>query len=177
MGRNVKTLSKCDLWGVDLLILVTLGTQANSFERLLREIQVLIDEHVINEEVIVQAGTTEFQSKDMKIFDFIPIDQFNDLIKSCNLLITHGGVGSIITGLNNEKKVIAVPRYKKYGEHVNDHQLEIIENFNDKQFIIGIHEVNELKEAIEKSKTFKPKKYQSNKENMINLVASLIEKL
>jgi len=162
---------------VDLLILITLGTQANSFERLLQEVQNLIHEGYITEKVIVQAGTTKFHSDCMEIFDFIPIEKFNDLIKSCNLLITHGGVGSIISGLNNKKKVIAVPRYKKYGEHVNDHQLEIVENFNDKQFILGIRELSELKDAIEKSKTFQPKQYHSNRQNMIALVESYIDKM
>ena len=59
-------------------------------------------------------------------------------INDCNILITHGGVGSIISGLKKDKKVIAVPRLEKYKEHVNDHQLQIIENFNNKKYIIGI---------------------------------------
>ena len=67
----------------------------------------------------------------MKIFDLIPMDEFDEMIKKCDLLITHGGVGSIITGLKNNKKVIAAARLSKYNEHVNDHQLQIIDNFSN----------------------------------------------
>ena len=63
----------------------------------------------------------------MEIFDLLDRDKFSELISQCDILITHGGVGSILTGLNNNKKVIAAPRLKKYNEHQNDHQLEIIE--------------------------------------------------
>ena len=76
----------------------------------------------IKEKVVVQAGCTKYESKNMEIFDLIPMEKFDDLIKSCDLLITHGGVGSIITGLKNNKKVIAAARLEKYKEHTNDHQ-------------------------------------------------------
>ena len=46
------------------------------------------------------------------------------------------------------KKVIAVPRYHKYGEHVNDHQLQIVQTFDGQGFIKGIKDVCELKEVI-----------------------------
>ena len=51
------------------MILVLLGTQNNSFKRLLEAIQHNIDKKVITDEVIVQAGFTKFESKDMKIFN------------------------------------------------------------------------------------------------------------
>ena len=89
------------MWGMDLLILVTLGTNDKSFVRLIKKIEDLIIKGKIDQEVIIQSGYTKYQSEYMKIFDLIPIDKFNELIKSCDLLITHGGVGSIISGLNN----------------------------------------------------------------------------
>ena len=102
------------------MILVTLGTQDKSFERLLKAVQKAIDEGYIKEKVVVQAGYTEFTSKDMEIFDFIPRDRFDELIEKCDILITHAGVGSILTGLNNGKKVIAAARLSEYKEHIND---------------------------------------------------------
>ena len=66
---------------MDLLILVTLGTQDKKFTRLLEAIQKQIDNKNINDKVIVQAGCTcDFKSNDMEIFDLIPMDEFNDLI-------------------------------------------------------------------------------------------------
>ena len=113
------------------MILVLLGTQNNSFHRLLEEIQKNIDNGNITEEVVVQKGYTKFESENMKIYNQLPINEIEKLIEKADLVITHGGVGSIVTSIEKGKKVIAVPRLKKYKEHVNDHQLDIIKSFNE----------------------------------------------
>ena len=90
------------------MILVTLGTQDKQFYRLLEAVQKQIDNGRIKEKVVVQAGcSSNFDSKDMEIFDLIPMDEFDKLISECDILITHGGVGSIITGVKNNKKAVA----------------------------------------------------------------------
>ncbi len=157
------------------MILVTLGTQDKSFKRLLDEIQKLIDKKVIEDKVIVQAGFTKYQSKDMEIFDLIDRDKFNSLMKECDLLITHGGVGSILTGLKNGKKIIACPRLEKYNEHINDHQKQIIEKFSKDKYIIGISDPKELEDAFKEIKTFKNKNYVSNTHNMVKLISNFID--
>ena len=157
------------------MILVLLGTQDNSFERLLKQIENCIDSKVIKEEVIVQAGNTKYISNKMQILDFISGEELASLIQKANFIITHGGVGSIIGALKANKKVIAVPRKHKYKEHVNDHQTQIVENFNKEGYIIGIDDVEDLKVAIEKVKNFEPKKYTSNTENFIKIIENYIE--
>ena len=157
------------------MILVLLGTQNNSFHRLLEEIQRNIENGNIKEEVIAQKGYTKFKSDKMKIFDEISQDELNNLIKRANLIITHGGVGSIINAITNEKKVIAVPRLKKYKEHVNDHQLDIVQSFNDMGYIIGINSVDELEKALKNAKEFTPKKYLQNTGKIINIIEDYID--
>ncbi len=157
------------------MILVTLGTQDKPFIRLLKEIQECINKGIINEKVIVQAGCTRFESTDMEIFDLIPMEEFDKLIEQCNILITHGGVGSIITGLKKDKKVIAVPRKSEYGEHVNNHQIQIIENFDKAGYIIGALEPKDIEKALQRINHFTPNQYTSNSKNMIKLVESLID--
>ena len=157
------------------MIFVMLGTQNNSFHRLLEEVQKNIDNGNINEEVVVQKGYTKFESKDMTLFDEISQDKFNKLIDKADLIITHWGVGSIITSITKGKKVIAVPRLQKYGEHVNDHQLDIIESFNEKGYIIGLHDVSELGNALKKIKNFKPQKYVKNTGNIISIIENFID--
>ncbi len=159
------------------MILVMLGTQNNSFHRLLEEIDKLINNGVIKEKVIVQAGYTKYKSKNMEIFSLISQDELEKYQIQANLIITHGGVGSIIGSLKLGKKVIAVPRLHKYGEHVNDHQKQIIENFSENGYIIGIEDVSELEKAIEKVKTFEPKKYIANNEKMLSIIENFIDNL
>ena len=157
------------------MILVTLGTQDKSFKRLLEAVEKQIDKGTIKDKVVVQAGLTKYQSDKMEIFDFIPVSKFDDLIKSCDILITHAGVGSIITGLKNNKKVIAAARLKKYKEHTNDHQLQIVDNFAKSGYIIPLDNFDELDKALAKVKKIKPKAYESNTKNFVKLIKDYID--
>ena len=159
------------------MILVTLGTQNNNFVRLLEEIENLIKENVITEEVIVQAGYTKYETDKMKILHLIPKDELEKLIKDASFVITHGGVGSITLSLKLDKKVIAIPRKHKYNEHVNDHQEEIVNLFNQKKYLIGINDVNELENAIKNIETFEPEKFVSNNGKIITLIENYIDSI
>ena len=157
------------------MIFVTLGTQDKEFPRLIEEIDRLIENKTIKEEVIVQAGCTKYESKNLKILDLISHDEFEKLVSECSLLITHGGVGSILTGIKRGKIVIAVPRLKKYKEHESDHQIQIINEFNKKGYIIGLKGVEDLESALKKAKVFKPNEFQSNNSIFINKIEDYIE--
>lgn len=157
------------------MILVTLGTQDKQFKRLLDAVEEQINLKNIKDKVIVQAGHTKYESKNMEIFDLIDRQKFSELIDSCDLLITHGGVGSIINGLQHNKKVIVAPRLAKYDEHMNDHQLQITANFTKAGYIIPLYENDDLKEVLNKAKTFKPKQFKSNTNNMIKIIENFID--
>lgn len=157
------------------MILITLGTQDKQFTRLLDVVQEQIDKGNIKDRVVVQAGYTKYDSKDMEIFDLIDRDKFSDLISKCDILITHGGVGSIITGLQNNKKVIVAPRLAKYDEHMNDHQIQITDNFSKVGYILPLYENDDLGKILEEAKTFKPKRFRSNTKNMIKLISNYID--
>ena len=157
------------------MILITLGTQDKSFTRILEKVEELIEKKVIKEEVIVQAGYTEYQSKNMKIFDYVSKEELEKYIEKASFIITHAGVGTIFDCLKKNKKIIAVPRLSKYKEHNNDHQLQIVEEFSKEGFILPVYEMNELEDALKKIKTFKPSKYESNNQNMVKLISDYID--
>lgn len=158
------------------MILVLLGTQNNSFCRLLEKIEKLLQNKKIEEQVIVQAGYTKFQSNNMKILDFITKEELEELLEKADIVITHGGVGSILLAITKNKKAIAVPRLNKYQEHVNDHQKEIVELFHKKGYIIGLQEVEELEQAIQQIEEFKPQKYEPDNHKMLKTIEDFIEK-
>jgi len=157
------------------MIYVTLGTQDKSFERILKAIQKEIDNGTIKEKVVVQAGHTKFESKEMEIFDLVSLKEFNKYMDECDLLITHAGVGSIVDGIKRNKKVIAVPRLKKYNEHTNDHQLQIVKTFGDAGYIYPFYEKDDLHQILKKIEKFKPKKYVSNNANFIKTIEEHID--
>lgn len=153
------------------MILVTLGTQKEQFTRLLD----YIEKSNIKDEIIVQAGHTKYKSKKMKIFDFIPYEKMNEYIDNADLIITHSGTGSVLMPLKKGKKVIACARLQKYGEHVDDHQLQLIEIFRDEGYILEINEFKKLDDVINDIDKFKPKKYVSNTENFISKLKEVID--
>lgn len=156
------------------MIFVTLGTQDKDFSRLLKAIDREIEKGTIKEKVIVQAGHTKYESKNMEIFDLIPTDEFNEIIEKCDLLITHGGVGNILSAIKRGKPVIAAARLKKFKEHTNDHQKQIIGEFTKQGYILELKDFGKLGKMIEKAKTFKAKKFKSNTKNFIKLLEDYI---
>ena len=159
------------------MILVLLGTQHNEFKRLLEKIEYCIDYNIINEEVIVQAGITKYKTNKIKIFDFISKDELEKYVDDANFVITHGGVGSITIGLEKNKKVIAVPRLHEFNEHVNNHQKQIVEHFNNKKYLIGINDLEELPDALTKIKNFIPKKYVNSSDRIVEIIDNYIKSL
>lgn len=157
------------------MVLVLLGTQNNSFYRLLEEIDKLIDKNIINEKVIVQAGYTKYETANMEILDLLPKDELEKYQEKADYIITHGGVGSIISSIKKGKKVIAIPRKHEYEEHVNNHQEEIVKLFNQKGYILGINDVSELEKAIKELRNFVPKKYKQDNKKMLDIISNFIE--
>lgn len=154
------------------MILVTLGTQDQKFYRLLDYIEM---SH-INDRIVVQAGgSNDYKSKKMAIFKFIDYDEMNKLIDEADVIITHGGTGSILTPLKKGKKVIACARLEKYQEHINDHQKEIVTLFKNEGYILELNEENKLDDLMKEMKKFKVKKYVSNTDNFITGLKKLID--
>ena len=140
------------------MIFVTLGTQDKHFPRLLEAVEKLD----IDEKIIAQTGSTDFKSNKME---------------EARIVITHAGVGTIIYGLSIDKTMIVAARLKKYGEHVNDHQLQILDTFSKDGYIIPLREFSELKNKIIEAEKFKPKKFISNNKNFVKLLDNEITKL
>lgn len=159
------------------MIFVVLGTQDKSFERLLKALDKQIKNQKIKQKVIVQAGHTKYSSDNMEIIDFIPMNEFNNYIKKSDLIITHGGVGTILDSLKQNKKIIAVARLKEYREHENNHQLEIIEQFEREGYILSCSNLDQLSKKIKDIEKFKPKKYVGNNQRMIKIITDFIEKI
>ncbi|MFC4872883.1 PssE/Cps14G family polysaccharide biosynthesis glycosyltransferase [Negadavirga shengliensis] len=150
------------------MILVLLGTFPTQFPRPLREIDKLCREGYIQEDVIVQSGFTEFQSDHLIFRPFIPPEELIKLYQEARIVISHAGSGSLLKGLKIGKKVIAIPRLSKYGEVVDDHQTEILAEFEKENFLLGWNESDDLRDLLEKVETFNPAKFQSKKQAIID---------
>ncbi len=160
------------------MVFVTLGTQDKDFSRLLKAIDAEIEKGIIKEKVVVQAGYMygKYESKNMEMFDLVDRDKFAEMMAECSYLITHGGVGSILTGIKASKKVIVCPRLSKYNEHMNDHQVQIVDEFSKAGYILAYNEGDDLGEIINHINDFIPKKFVSNTHNIITIIEDFIDK-
>ncbi len=158
------------------MIFVTVGSQKFQFNRLLKKIDELIEKKAIKEKVYAQIGTSDYKPSNYEYTDFMTQDEFNKKIDECNLLITHAGTGVIVNAVKKGKKVIATPRLAKYGEHVDDHQIQLIQQFDELNFIEPCYELNDLEIKLKEVQKKEYKKYVSNTDTIIESIIDFIEK-
>lgn len=139
------------------MIFVTVGTQKFQLNRLLKDLENLITKDLINENIYAQTGYSSFIPKHFRSVNFLSQHDFHKQIMQCDILITHGGVGSIHNGLRLNKKVIVYPRLSKYKEHVDDHQLEIAKKYFELGYVLYATNLDELRLAIKEAKNFSSK--------------------
>ena len=139
------------------MIFVSVGTHSQQFDRLLGEVDSLIERGLIKEKVFAQIGHSKYKPKKYKYKKFLSLEEFDKMVEKSSLFITHAGEGNIGTGLQKEKKMVVVARRKHFGEHTNDHQLELAKAIRcEKQAIVC--EVSEIGEALKKVNNLKLKK-------------------
>lgn len=139
------------------MIFATLGTQPLAFSRFLKEIDSLIEVGHISEKVIVQTGYTKYKSEKFEGHDFFSEEEFSKHIRNASVIITHAGYGSLFNAIKAGKKIIAVARLKKYGEMVDDHQLELVHKLVEEGYIIN--GTDSLVFAWKQLEDFIPRKY------------------
>ena len=157
------------------MIFVTLGSQKFQFNRLLKEIDRLIESGSIKEKVFAQTGYSDYEPKYYEYKKFLDREDFSSIMESCDKVITHGGTGAIIGAIKKGKTVIAVPRLSMFGEHVDDHQLQIIKQFKEMNFSVGINEICELEKYLVDIDKLEFDSYISNTQNIINEIDKYIE--
>jgi len=159
------------------MIFVTLGSQKFQFNRLLVKVDELIQNGGIIEEVFAQRGASDYIPQNYKFKDYLNRDEFEEYISKSDMVITHGGTGVIIRAVKEKKKVIAVPRLAKYGEHVDDHQLQLIEQFANMNLICPCTNIEYLGKAIAEAKINSYKTYTSNTDRIIQSIDEYLSQI
>lgn len=149
------------------MICVITGSQKFQFNRLLIAIDQLVRDHVITEEVFAQIGYSNYHPQYYKFSKFLNKKEFDVMIENSNIVICHGGTGAIITAIKKNKKVIAIPRESKYGEHVDNHQLQIVQEFNNLNLIVSCTDLSDMGKLICDLRNKNLDSYQSNTSRII----------
>lgn len=156
------------------MIFVTLGSQKFQFNRLLKEIDILIENGVIQEEVIAQIGYSTYKPANFEWHNNLDYNIFIDHIQRSDIVITHAGTGVIMTGIKNNKIVIAIPRLSRYNEHVDDHQIQIASEFKEMGFIEYCNNPSELEDTLLKCRGREYQKYNSSNNKIVRSILDFI---
>lgn len=131
------------------MIFVTVGTHEQQFNRLIEEIDRLKGDGVIEDDVFIQTGFSNYEPKNCEWSKLIPYSEMNQKVLDARIVVTHGGPASFIAPLQIGKIPIVVPRQLKFEEHINDHQLEFAKNVEERnKNIIPVYDIKDLKDRI-----------------------------
>lgn len=162
------------VWEVKLMIFITLGSQKFQFDRLLKAVDELVANHTVEDEVFAQTGYSNYVPINYKYKQFLDRDEFAKITGKSDIVITHGGTGAIIGAVKKGKKVIAVPRRAQYGEHVDDHQLQIVGQFKELNLICECDDCGKLGEALNYVKNVDFNVYESNTQAIMESIEKFI---
>ncbi|TMC48141.1 MAG: multidrug MFS transporter [Chloroflexi bacterium] len=122
------------------MILVTTGTSGEAFDRLLGAVETL----GAGESIVVQHGPSRLRPANARCVDFVAFTELVRLVQDARVVVTHGGVGSILVVLMNDKRPLVVPRLAQYGEAVDNHQLELATKLAEADLVTVVDDPTEL---------------------------------
>lgn len=155
------------------MIFLTIGTQ-EPFDRLIRAVDELVAEGAFEDEVVGQVGHG-YSPKHFRSYPIMDKIEFDGYMKNSQFVISHAGMGSIITAHSLRKPMIVMPRLRKYREHVNDHQLYTACKFEELGVIVTARDKPELKEKSLLMRGFRPVLRDSSIQGLITRISDFLE--
>lgn len=158
------------------MIFLTVGTQF-PFDRLVKAVDEAVERELIKDKICAQIGKSHYEPKNFDYVEFLQKDQFEDYARNAACLISHAGLGIITIALEDVKPLLVMPRQRKYGEVVNDHQLAIAKRFEQLGHVLVAYEAEELPKKMEQLKTFVPLKRKTTPEAVTQRIALFLHSL
>jgi len=152
-------------------VFVSVGTHKKPFNRLIKAVDELKTENFV---FFAQTGFSDFKPKNIQFKAFLSEKEFKEKINEADIVLSHAGAGIIITALALNKKLVLMPRQKKFNEHSNDHQLELALKLSLQGKAIMVLDEKDLSEALIKALELKAQ-LNSNKANLIEVIKNYIK--
>jgi len=137
------------------MIFLTVGTQF-AFDRLVKAVDDGCAAGLIDEEVVAQTGDASYEPRHFQYVAAMPKEEYDRCIQKASAVISHAGMGTISMALQLNKPLLAMPRLARYGEVVNDHQVELADRFAQAGHILVARDESEIAAKIAELKTFVP---------------------
>jgi len=131
------------------MIFVTVGTHEQPFDRLVKEIDRLVEKSIVTEQVFIQTGYSLYEPQFCEHAKFLKFNEMLDKIENARVVITHAGPSSIMLALYKGKTPVVMPRQKEHGEHVDNHQMSFCRKLEDKGTVLAAYKSEEIKNKID----------------------------
>ncbi len=155
------------------MIFLTVGTQFG-FDRLVEAVDHCLAQKVIDDAVFAQIGPGRYIPKHMDSAPSLDRDSFITMVHSCDGIVSHAGMGSITMALDAGRALLVMPRRAKYGEVVNDHQVESAMRFEKLGHVLVAYDTDELPEQLARLRTFVPEGRVANRDGVIERVRGFL---
>jgi UDP-N-acetylglucosamine transferase subunit ALG13 len=127
------------------MIIVTVGTQL-PFDRLVKAMDDLAPSLV--EPVFAQVGSNSYSPTNIRYRSSLPATEFDSLLKDCELIVGHAGIGTVLMAQKLQKPIVVMPRLARHGEHRNDHQLATVSQIKDRPGVFVAENETELGSVV-----------------------------
>lgn len=156
------------------LLFATVGATL-PFERLVSSVAELKARGGLPEDVIVQTGVGAPQPQGVTAVETLPFDKIQELLTDADIVVCHGGTGSLITALRKGCRVIAFPRLLEKGEHYDNHQAEITSAFAARGLIEVANDADELAQALERIRSRPPVLATTDPSELMNYLDEVLD--
>ncbi len=156
------------------MIFLTVGTQF-PFNRLVRAVDEAVGANGLEEQVFAQIGKTTYSPKNFEAVPELEKNVFDKYFSDASSIISHAGMGTITMALENRKPLLVMPRLKKYGEVVNDHQLVLAKKFEQLGYLLVAYDKEYLLEKMKHLKDFVPQRRMVNPEAVVSRITSFLD--
>ncbi len=174
MARFVEVFSQSKIHGEIVLIFLTVGTWRRGYDRLVRAVDELVGNGIIDEEVIAQTGYSSYKPKNMKVIEFCSPSEFREMVSEAKFVISHAGMGTIIETVQQGKPLVVVPRKAELGEVDNDHQFATAKQLEKEGKMLVAYDISELPARLKQAKTFVPVQSEGGRE-ILRVVQKFID--
>lgn len=162
------------------MIFVTIGTmvKVNEFTRLIKKMDEVAGR--LDEEVVMQIGSVPYEPQNAKYFSHTSYQESLSYFQKASLVVGHGGAGTILNALRFQVPIIVVPRSQRYGEHFDDHQMELAQRLVGNELIKVVYDIEDLesavKEMLERGKKVDKGKRFSERDALIKTVKEFVNR-
>lgn len=158
------------------MIFLTVGTQF-PFDRLVKSVDEIIGQSGVEEEVFAQISDSSYRPQNFEAVSSLNKHLFDKYIREASGIISHAGVGTITVALEAGKPLLVMPRLKRYGEVVSDHQVSLAKRFELLGHVLVAYEAEELPEKIKQLRTFIPRKRRAQPQVVMERIVHFLNEL